>query len=91
MSDTTPTKQTELAGDRDARISVRTATWLAWALWAACVVLIALTLLLDYHTDASMPFEPGQRPGPGFALLTGVLSMAYPTVGALIASRLLDR
>jgi hypothetical protein len=31
---------------------------------------------------------PGERPDPAFAVLTGVLSLAYPTVGALIASRL---
>ena len=31
---------------------------------------------------------PGERPGFGFTLLTGVLSLAFPTVGALIASRL---
>jgi signal transduction histidine kinase len=30
----------------------------------------------------------GERPSPGFAVLTGVVSLAYPTVGALIASRL---
>jgi signal transduction histidine kinase len=30
----------------------------------------------------------GERPGPAFAVLTGVLSLAFPTVGALIASRL---
>jgi signal transduction histidine kinase len=29
----------------------------------------------------------GERPSPGFAVLTGVISLAYPTVGALIASR----
>jgi signal transduction histidine kinase len=30
----------------------------------------------------------GERPGPALAVLTGVLSLAFPTVGALIASRL---
>ena len=86
MSDTTPMEQTDLA--RDARISIRTATRLAWALWAVCVVLIGLTLLLDFITDDSFPFRPGDRLGPVLAVLTGVLSLAYPTVGALIASRL---
>ena len=86
MSNPLPTEQTELA--RDARISVRTATRLAWTLWAASVVLIALALVLDFVTDEPYPFEPGDRPEPGFAVLTGILSLAYPTVGALIASRL---
>jgi hypothetical protein len=36
----------------------------------------------------SFEFEPGERPDPGFAVLTGVLSLALQAVGALIASRL---
>jgi hypothetical protein len=67
-------------------MSRRTAAWLAWSLWAVCVALIALALLLHLLTGF-VPFAEG-RPNFGFALLTGVLSLAYPTVGALIASRL---
>jgi hypothetical protein len=53
------------------------------------VALIALTLLLDFLTGEVIPAGvSGERPGLGFAVLTGVLSLAYPTVGALIASRL---
>ena len=67
----------------------RTAAWLAWLLCALCVALIALALLLDFLTGEVIPQGmPGERPGPGFAILTGVLSLAFPTVGALIASRL---
>jgi hypothetical protein len=70
-------------------MSHRTAAWLAWSLWALCVALIALTLLLDFLTGEVIPAGvPGERPGLGFAVLTGVLSLAYPTVGTLIASRL---
>jgi hypothetical protein len=70
-------------------MSNRTAAWLAWSLWAVCVVLIVLALLLDFLTgEVLSPGPPGQRPGPAFALLMGVLSLAFPTVGALIASRL---
>jgi hypothetical protein len=77
-------------------MSHRTSAWLAWSLWAVCVVLIALALLLDFITDEVFRFlpgflpgqMPGERPAPGFAVLTGVLSLAFPTVGALIASRL---
>src|SRR5215210_5924164 len=65
----------------------RTAAWLAWSLWAVCVALIALALPLDFLTDDA-PLPPGARLGPGFAVLTGVLSLAFPTVGALISSRL---
>jgi hypothetical protein len=72
---------------RTARISARTATWLAWSLWVTCVALIALALLLDFFTDY-VPLPSGERLDPGIAILTGVLSLAYPTVGALIASRL---
>ena len=74
-------------------MSRRTAAWLAWSLWAVCVVLIGLALLLDFliseaASDSISIGKPGQRPGFGLALLTGVLSLASPTVGALIASRL---
>ena len=68
-------------------MSRRTAAWLAWSLWAVCVVLIALALLLDFLT-ADVPLPSQETLGPGLAVLTGVLSLAYPTVGALIASRL---
>jgi hypothetical protein len=70
-------------------MSRSTAAWLAWSLWAVCVALIGLALLLDFFTGEVIPQGvPGERPGPAFAVLTGVLSLAYPTVGALIASRL---
>src|SRR5215216_1899169 len=63
------------------------AAWVAWSLWAVCVVLIALALLLAFVTD-DVPLPPDARVGLSLAVLTGVLSLAYPTVGALIASRL---
>jgi hypothetical protein len=68
------------------RISNRAASWLAWSLWAVCVALIALALLLDFLTD--LVTAPEARPGFGLLVLAGVLSLAFPTVGALIASRL---
>ena len=61
---------------------------LAWSLWAACVLLAALTLLFDILTPDTYPFLPGERFAPGLYVLTRVLSLAYPTVGAIIASRL---
>lgn len=70
-------------------MSSRAAAWLAWSLCAMCVALIAFALLLDFVTDESLIVDlPEQRLGPGFAVLAGVLSLAFPTVGALIASRL---
>ena len=69
-------------------MSRRTAAWLAWSVWAVCVVLITLALVLDFTTE-ELPLDVGGfRYDPGFAVLTGVLSLAYPAVGALIASRL---
>jgi hypothetical protein len=70
-------------------MSHRTAAWLAWSLWAMCVALLGFALLLDFLTGEVMPAGvPGERPGPAFAVLTGLLSLAFPTIGALIASRL---
>jgi signal transduction histidine kinase len=87
-------------------MSHRTAAWLAWSLWAVCVALIGLALVLDFLTDDVPSYSTstirtangfvvlpgilpyGEKPGPAFAVLAGVLSLAFPTVGALIASRL---
>jgi hypothetical protein len=70
-------------------LSRRTAAKLAWSLCAVCVVLITLALVLDFvNSDQTILFVAGERPGPGFAVLTGVLALAYPAVGALITSRL---
>jgi hypothetical protein len=65
----------------------RTAAWLSWSLWAVCVALIGLALLLDFLTDEGV-FIPRVIAGPSVIALIGALSLAYPTFGALIASRL---
>src|SRR5215204_2903032 len=75
------TKGTRKQGRGVGSMSHRTASWLAWSLWALCVVLIGLTLLLNFLTEV---LDRGQV----FAILALVLSLAYPTIGALIASRL---
>jgi signal transduction histidine kinase len=83
------TKGTRKQGNGIGGMSHRTAAWLAWSLCAVCVALIGLALLLDFLTSEVIPAGlPGQRPGPGFAVLTGLLSLAFPMIGALIASRL---
>src|SRR3712207_6826952 len=82
------TKGSRKQGRRGSPMSRRTAAWLAWSVWAVCVVLIALALVLDFTTE-ELPFELGGfRYDPGFAVLTGVLSLVFPAVGALIVSRL---
>jgi hypothetical protein len=73
---------------RNARISTRTATRLAWSLWVVCVALIALALFLQFATHDIIINWPQERLGPGLAVLTGVVSLTFPTVGALIISRL---
>src|SRR5215216_6215275 len=75
------TKGTREKGIRGGRMSHRTAAWLAWSLCAVCVVLIGLTLLLDFLT---LVLDRGQV----FAILAEVLSLVFPAVGALIVSRL---
>jgi hypothetical protein len=71
-------------------MSRRTASWLAWSLWAMCVALIVLGLLLDFVTEEPVPPDvPAEiLVGSALAVLTALLSLAYLTVGALIASRL---
>ena len=82
------TKGSIARGREIGGFSHRAAAWLAWSLCALCTVLITLALVLDFMTE-EFPLEiSGFRYDPGFAVLTGVLSLAYPAVGALIASRL---
>src|SRR5215210_6096654 len=85
------TKGTKKQGPEVGRMSRRTAAWLAWSVCAVCVALLVLTLLLDFSTDDSLTRSAwvfSRRPAPALAVLTGMLSLAFPTVGALIASRL---
>jgi signal transduction histidine kinase len=85
------TKGTKKQKREVGRMSRRTAAWLAWSVCAVCVALIVLTLSLDFSTDDSLTRSAwvfSRRPAPALAVLTGMLSLAFPTVGALIASRL---
>src|SRR5215216_5486096 len=83
------TKEARIQDRGAGGMSHRTAAWLAWSLWTGCLALLGLALLLDFLTGEVLPpGPPGERPGPALAVLTGVLSLAFPTLGALIAARL---
>ena len=43
-------------------MSSHTAAWLAWSLWAVCVVLIGLALWLDFLTDLIITRGAKTRP-----------------------------
>jgi hypothetical protein len=64
-------------------MSRRAASWLAWSLWALCVALFASAVLLDFF-NPSVPTSDG----PIFDLYIAIPLLAYPTVGAIVASRL---
>ena len=57
-------------------MSRRAAAWLAWSLWVLCVALISFEFLAS-------PTPPTDT----FTATLRVLSLAFPTVGALVASR----
>jgi hypothetical protein len=59
----------------------RTAAWMAWSVWALCVVLFASAELLDFF-NSSVP----TRGGPFSNLYIAIALLAYPTVGAIVAS-----
>src|SRR5215212_3651383 len=94
------TKGTRKQGREVGRMSRRTAAWLAWSVCAVCVALIVFALSLDFFTPDSLAssdfadsltssgFVLLLRAGPAFAVLTGMLSLVFPAVGAIIASRL---
>lgn len=76
-------KTQETLGPGAGRMSARTAAWLAWSLWALCVVLVAVTGVLYLFTPPSLT-----RGTPAFwGAFFVTLSLAYPTVGAVVASR----
>ena len=63
-------------------MSARAAAWLAWSLWALCVGLFALTLVLLVLTPPIRNTWP-----EALIVLLRVIALTFPTVGALIASR----
>ena len=64
-------------------MSRRAAAVLAWSVWALCVVLLALAVLLDYYFTP--PFT--NRGNSNVYQFFGVPSLVYATVGAFVASR----
>jgi len=63
-------------------MSHRAAAWLAWSVWALCVALFASAELLDFF-NSSVP----SRGGLICDLYIAGPLVAYPTVGAIVASR----
>src|SRR5215218_669541 len=63
-------------------MSARAAAWLAWSLWALCVGLFALTLVVLVLTPPIRNTWP-----EALIVLLRVIALTFPTVGALIASR----
>ena len=60
----------------------RSAAWIAWSVWTLCVALLASAVLLDFF-NSSVP----TKGFPNFDLYIGIALLAYPTVGAMVASR----
>jgi hypothetical protein len=64
-------------------MSARATSWLAWCLWLLCVILISFALL--FYILASP--TPATDTPPALTAFLRALSLAFPTVGALVASR----
>jgi signal transduction histidine kinase len=86
LSETPHTREIDPAGK--AGLGNHAPTRLAWSLWAVCVVLIALALLLDFITYDATDITMTDDRIQGIAAPIGILSLVYPTMGALIVSRL---
>src|SRR3712207_3130125 len=65
------------------RLRARRASWLAWSIWALCMVLFATTLLLIFLT----PPIASKPTAEAFTVLFRVMALSFPTVGAFVASR----
>jgi signal transduction histidine kinase len=86
LSETPHTREIDPAGK--AGLGNHAPSRLAWSLWAACVVLIAFALLLDFLTYDATDITMTDDRIQGIAAPIGILSLVYPTMGALIVSRL---
>ena len=64
-------------------MSARATSWLAWCLWVLCVALISFALLFYFLAS---PTSATDTP-PTLTALFRIMSLAFPTVGALVASR----
>jgi hypothetical protein len=64
-------------------MSVRATSWLAWCLWLLCVALISFALLFYFLASVT----PATDTPPTLTALFRIMSLAFPTVGALVASR----
>src|SRR5215203_3280781 len=62
-------------------MSHRAAALLAWSMWVLCVALVASAVLLDFFNPSVPP-----RDGSVIDVYIGI-ALAYPTVGAIVASR----
>ena len=60
---------------------------LAWALWTLSTLLVVSSVLLDLLTPGFLT-PVAQRPDPVLVVSSGLLALALPTAGALVASRL---
>jgi hypothetical protein len=60
----------------------RTAAWMPWFVWALCIALVASAMLLEF-------FNPSVQPRDGSVIdgYIGIALLAYPMVGAIVASR----
>jgi hypothetical protein len=64
-------------------MSTRATSWLAWCLWLLCVSLISFALLFYFLASQTTPTDTP----PALTAFLRALSLAFPTVGALVASR----
>jgi hypothetical protein len=64
-------------------MSARATLWLPWCLWLLCVALISFALLFYFLASPT----PATDTPPALTAFLRALSLAFPTVGALVASR----
>jgi hypothetical protein len=64
-------------------MSARATSWLAWCLWLLCVSLISFASLFYFLASPT----PATDTPPALTAFLRALSLAFPTVGALVASR----
>ena len=68
-------------------MSRRTAAWLAWSLAGLSVAMFVVTVVLSFLNRSVLPPPSWGTRGLSGILIFGVAFLAFPLVGALIASK----
>ena len=81
------TEGTKVQGQGTGGTNIRAAAWLAWSLAALSVAMFVAAGLLDFLARSALPSGDSAIVGTVREAVSSVLFLAFPIVGAMVASR----